>query len=371
MAYDGYNVDDLQKIILFELGQTTGTTVSYGKYPEWLIRQKLTERQNQFVFRSRCLRRFALIPAKDGYRQYRLPLNCMPNGVIAAKYYDSTTSYVDLNIRDMAFMDSERPGWDTADDGTPEDVIMGDSYGNIPTIYVYPPCDTTGTDYASSPDTGIYVGTTMPGASNNYTGTATGGDATSLLDTVVDFTKMGLVAGMCVRNQTDGCIGQITTIAAHDITVTTLSGGTLNVFTAADLYEILAGEYAVVTSYGNKDRYIFGTYFGMLNNITIPADTIKIDYVPYPIPFSFTIGGTDGALLADTQRPDIPKLWHSALADGVVADFLKMFSEASKEFQRAQAYEAKFAQAVLDAQGKRGDSPFENTPVQMVPSRRR
>ena len=360
-VFAGHNVTMLEKLILWELGQVSGTTASFSRFPKWLIRQKLTERQNQFVSVSKCLRKFALIVAKADRRQYRLPANCMENGVVAARYYSDSSTYEDLDLLDTRQMDEKYRGWRTSDSSTPQVVYSGESYGGIQVLGAYPPPENTGDNYADSPGTGFGIGTKLPAISTNYTGTATGGGATTLTDTGTTFTDLGLVAGMWVRNVTDNASGKISTVATNTITHSTLTGGTANVFASSDSYIILAGEYAVICEPGREDRFIFGNEIGAVSGISVPDDNFLIEYVPYPLPFSWSASEADADQDADSQYPDIPRIYHKALADGVIADLLGSFHENSKEFKRAGAYEQKFQAAMAQAKEDKSSRPWDRS----------
>ena len=70
-------------------------------------------------------------------------------------------------------------------------------------------------------------------------GNATGGSATTLIDTGAAFTTSGLSEGDRVINETDGSAGRIDTIdSATQLTISALSGGTANVFASGDFYTI-------------------------------------------------------------------------------------------------------------------------------------
>jgi hypothetical protein len=176
---------------------------------------------------------------------------------------------------------------------------------------------------------------------------------------------------MYVRNVTDGCYGYVTNVAANALTLSTLTGGTANVFAAGDTYNILAGEYGVITSWANDDQYIFGSEVGQVTNITVPAGNIRIEYVPYPLPFSYDPTLADSAQGADEQYPDIPKLYHQALAHGVIADLLGTFHEQSREFGRAAAYEQKFMDATVEASQSKLTRPFQQKEVRVKATRRK
>jgi hypothetical protein len=142
--------------------------------------------------------------------------------------------------------------------------------------------------------------------------------------------------------------------------LTTLAGGTANVFASGDSYNILCGEYGIVTSWSEEgDVVIFSSEVGAISNITIPSGNIKVDFIPYPIPFPATGN--------DDQYPEIPKLYHMDYAMGVVADLLRTFTEGTKEFQRAQYYESIFDKAVAQARAKKDSRPYDNKPVKISP----
>ena len=366
--YQGYTVSQIEELILWELGQVQSAagvpvTVSYNRFPQWILRRKLNERQNLFVMKSQCIRKTALLVCKAGYMNYKLPSNCMDGGLIAAQYYYSSSSYINLDIKDIQWMHDFNQGWLITPPSTPQYCFAGDSIGNIPTLMVHPAPYLDGTSYTLSPETGVIVGGALPGTTNNVVGRATSGNATTLNDTTVDFTTMGLVSGMTVWNVSDNSKGQIITIAATALTISALSGGTSNVFGAGDSYNILSGEYGVVTSWTDSEQYLFGSEFGIITNISVPAGNIRIDYLPYPAAFPDT-----GSPLS---MPEIPRLYHHSLAMGVVADCLATFNENTKEFKRAEWYEKKYAQYFAEGRGLAGMRPFSDKPVSLFPSRRR
>ncbi len=364
--YFGLNLSTLLNTILYELGQLEGTTANYDKFTRAFLVRKLNDRQNKFVFHSKCLRRMALLRAKADYREYKLPSNCMDAGVIGyPKYYQSSTSYTNLLIKTKEWLDDHHEGWLVEDSSEPMYAYMGDSYGNIPMMGVYPPPDTDGTDYTITPDTGVVTGGDLPGTTSNISGAATGAGTNILLQdaTVADFTALGLVAGMACLNVTDGSTAYISSVAVAGITTTALAGGTDNLWSAGDSYNILAGEYGVITSWEDEEIVIFASEVGEITNITVPAGNIYINYVPYPI--SFPESGND------LQYPEIPKLYHMDFAMGVVADCLRTFTEGSKEFERAAYYDSLFNNAMVLARTKKSDRPFNEPPVSFRPGKRR
>lgn len=364
-SYSGLTLAKLLKHIYFETGQVIGTEIAYTKFPRWYVVDKLNDRQNKFVYDSQCLRKVALLHMKADYHSFKLPSNCMDKGIIGKpKFYDSTDSYQDLDIKDSKWLDDNYPGWETADSGVPMFVYEAPSYGSTQMLGVYPAPDTDGTLYSLSPGPGIIIGTDFPGTTSNYSGVATGGSNLLLDDTTVDFTTLGIVAGMDVLNVTDGSQSTISSVAATEITLSAaLSGGSDNTFSAGDSYTILCGEYGIITSWNEEeDIVIFSSEVGAISNISIPSGNIKVDFIPYPIPFPETGN--------DDQYPEIPKLYHMDFAMGVVADLLGTFTEGSKEFNRAAYYEAKFAAAIKKAKGAKGRRPFNDKPVGFSPVKR-
>lgn len=361
--YVGLNLGEILEVVLFELGQVSGTTTVYTKFPRWFLVRKLNDRQNKFVFHSKCIRKTALLLLKADRRTYKLPENCIEGGIIGMpKYYSSSTEYVNLPIKSTQWLDENYEGWLVESSSDPMFCFLAESYGNIPMLGVYPNPDTDGTNYTSSPDTGIVIGGDVPTTSSNISGSATGGgSATSLQDSATTFTSLGLVAGMTVLNVTDGSSAAISSVAAHTITTTSLSGGSDNTWTAGDSYQILAGEYGVITSWTDDDTAFFASEVGEINTITVPAGNIRVDYTPYPLSFPETGN--------DLQYPEIPKLYHMDLAMGVVADCLRTFTEGSKEFQRAGFYEAIFNQSAGIGKMERGKRPFEKVPSGFSPGK--
>lgn len=361
--YSGLKLSDLLYQVFFEISQVRGGTIIYTKYPRKFVIQKLNARLNQFVFHSQCIRKTALLVVKSGFKTYKLPSNCMDGGVIGTpKYYSSSTSYRELYVRDTQWLDDHYQGWRVDSASEPQFSYVGDNYGNIPMLGVYPTPSDDGTSYVLSPETGIIVGGDLPSATSNVVGVATGGDATSLLDINVDFTTMGLGPGMAILNVTDGSSCSILSITVNDITTTNLIGGSDNTWQLGDSYNILAGEYGIITDWSSEDQTIFSTEVGAIANITVPAGNIQVDYIPYPLPFPESGN--------DDQYPEIPKLYHMGLAMGVVSDLLSTFNEKTKEFARAKSYDDKFWSDVGIAKTKRVTRPFNDKPVQIVPRRR-
>ena len=360
--YQGMTVLELQEAVAWELGQITGTTVIYTTFSEAQIRIRLYHRLLDFAAKTHCTKtRMALIEAVADQRTYRLPQDCIDGGVVSAKFYGTSTSYTDLDIYDREYMDEAEEGYEVSDSSTPEYAFPGRPYGQLQTLEVYPAPDTAATAYAQGDDTGISVGTTYPLSSDNIAGTATGGGATTCVDSGDPNFDESVVAGQYILNVTDKSYARVSSLATTTVTHATLVGGTANVFAASDEYLVLCGEFGTIVFPDDNDQFLFCYKMGGLDQITVPANTFKVDYIPYPIEFS----SADN----DDHYPEAPKQYHRALAMGAVADILGMYHEKSKEFQRSQWYEGLYQKAVMEASVKKESRPFNRKPVRMRPGR--
>ncbi len=88
------------------------------------------------------------------------------------------------------------------------------------------------------------------------TGTHKNATAAVLSDPGADFKSCGVATGVLIKNTTDGSSGTITAVT-EDFVTGTLSGGTLNTWTAGDTYEIYitATEDSVISSIWTDLRY--------------------------------------------------------------------------------------------------------------------
>ena len=370
--YSGLTLADILNHIFFEVAQTAGTTITYDRFPRWYVVQKINDRLNKFVLHSQCNKRTALLVMKEGYRNYKLPKDCMEDGIISyPKFFLSSNTYQNLEIKDVKYLDEHFEGWKTApEDDVPLYVYRGQKYGNIQTLGVYPPPTTDGVSYAASPDSGIGIGTVKPSSTEMVSGTMTNAInhsthpslPTAIYDTTVDFTALDIVAGMPCIDVTDGSYGIIDTIGANALSfgMVNFTGGTTNLAQISDTYLIPTGDFGVITSWDTDEQYVYAQNIGGMENITVPANNILIEYLPYPLQFPATAG--------DDQYPEIPPLYHMDFAMGTVADLLRTFGEGTKEFQRAAYYDQLFNAAVMTARGKKDSRPFGDKPVGIRPA---
>jgi hypothetical protein len=309
----GRTVSELMELVLERLGET-----DYTRYPQTRVLNALNRMHQDFAEKTRILSGWALIPMRAGIPGYPLPKNCLPNGLERARFYSTNTTYEDLSLKDREWMDEHYPGWKTAGNGTPQILVSGDWFGNVMKVEVYPPPLTDGTLYTSGIDVGVVVGgTALPANTSDITGQATGGSTSTLQDSSVDFTTMGLAVGQAVikTNATAGSepVGYILTIAATQLTFSAVLTNT-GTFAAGDSYQILFGEVGVITSITSEENYAFSADVGVIGKITPPANNVLVEYKRYAYLFDLD--------KITYQKPEIPWAWHEKLADGAAGDIL-------------------------------------------------
>jgi len=369
----GMTYTELEAAILYELGHyvydgsSTTFAARYNRYPKWFLRVKINERMNELARETRMIKRYAIIPAVANKKNYRLPKNALDSSITAAYYYTSSTAYEVLEFKTVAELNDMDDGWRIAASSDPGYIYPSEVAGNIPMIGLYPPPDTTGTVYTGASDTGIGISTSVPLISRDIQSTATGGSASTVVDTAYAtyYDNYSLVAGMMVYNVTDGCYGKILSYTNGTITFTAnVTGGTLNNFTNGDTYIIVGGEYATLVNY-DYETYVWPYRHGVLGHITIPANTLVVEYASYPN-CAHWVAAADASIYGGALYPDIPAEYHKALVNGVIADILKTFTEQSREFQRAQYYEQQFVNDVLIAKSK-FSRPYEEKETSVYP----
>jgi hypothetical protein len=344
--FQGKTIQELITRVLNRLGQT-----GFTRYSQAYIMDILDDRQRDFAAKTRVLKGWSLIPMRASVPSYALPKMCLPDGLERAKFFTTPTNYSDLEIRDRDYMDSHYSGWMGASDGKPMIVVIGDWFGNVMKIDMYPPPVTAGTMYSTGNDLGVVVGgTDLPSNWSDITGMATGGSTTTLDDTLVNFTTMGLVSGMNVV-KTGGIgglepVGIISIIAETRLTfssVLTNSGS----FASGDSYQIMSGEVGTITDVSNEDSYLFTADVGVIGQITVPNNNVMIEFRRYPV-------SIDDANTIDFQKPEIPWAWHNALADGAAGEILEADTQRRSQLDLAysQKLQANYMGAIMECRTK-------------------
>ena len=111
----------------------------------------------------------------------------------------------------------------------------------------------------------------ITGTVDPVSGTATvGSNNTTLIDTGIIFTNMPISIGDTVTNTTDGSTGAVSSIAFNQITVSSLTGGTSNVFASGDSYEINYSSIKLYDASANFSTYERYSY--VIQNDTYEAE---------------------------------------------------------------------------------------------------
>jgi len=300
---------------------------NYNRYSEASIEDALNDAQIEAAKMTKCLRGFGILTMKDGYAQYKPPTEMLQ--LDKAFFYQSATSYYELIQKSRAWLDRFKKGW-RVQEGDPQYVFSGDSYGTMRKIGFYPRPDTDGDNYAVSPDTGVYGSATGMSTSGNVTGTNSVAHATVCTDTDgISMSDSGVTVGMMAVNVTDDSSGQISAVSGSTFTVT-LTGGTANTWALGDSYTVLAGEYGVVTDWSNDEKFLFTSDIGGIIAVETLTNNVMIEYCRRPLPLQF-----------DTQYPEIPSDLHPYLPDGAVWSLKRNSPRASSDLEEATiAYQA-------------------------------
>lgn len=317
--FEGYTLSELKARCLWKLKQKPG---NYDKYSEASIEDALNDTLIEVARRLLHLRSFAIIEMKAGYSQYKPPSQML--FVDRAFFYQSASSYYELDQKSRRWLDRHKPGWRTQD-GDPLIMYSGDSYGNLRKLGFYPTPDTDGESYTASPDTGIYASENAMSTTGNITGTAANTHATILTDSDSrTFSDLGVMVGMMLVNVTTGESGQISAVSGSTVTIS--ASDFPSGFTEGDSFTILAGEYGVVTSWENDEQYLFTAEIGGMVDVSTIVNNVYIEFFRRPLKLQYA-----------TQYPEAPPEVHSVLADNVCWILKRTAPRGSNDYAEAQA----------------------------------
>lgn len=305
---------------------------NYDKYSRANIINALNDANVEATRKTQCLHSFAIIEMKDGYSQYKPPTQLL----IPKKFffYKSATSYYELKQVTREWLDRYKRGW-RPNSGDPLFTYPGDSYGNLRKLGFTPTPDTDGTSYTSSPDTGVYVSETGMTTSGNVTGQNSVAHATVCTDndgrTMAD---EGVQIGMMAVNVTDGSSGQISAVSGSTFTVT-LAGGTANTWAVGDSFNILAGEYGVVTDWTNDEKYLFTAEIGGMIDVATIENNVYLEFIRRPLKLAY-----------DAQYSEIPPELHQYLPDYVPWQLKRTAPKGSNDFNEAMIGKQAFDEGI-------------------------
>ena len=351
----GLTLADIVEQVMFNIGHVKGGSAVYTRIPYSVVLSAINTTQRELAVLVPSIRKLCIVNTTADKGWYLCPANMIPNGMIAAYYYTDTDSYDKLKIWDREKLDFEYTGWRTGDSGTPEIIVPGHTmYGNRLTFEVYPAPDTSGS-WTTQP-TGVYLGGAPGTTTTSVTGTATGGSTTTLEDSTVDFTTLGLAEGMVVWDVTDSGYGYISSIAAHTLTLGAAMSNSADFAGAGDSYEIITDFTGVISDWDDDDeQYIFSSELGTISDLQPNADNIMLEYFAYPI-----------NLTISTDYPQMTPVLQDVLVDLATAKLAKMGHEKTRQMGLAAMYEAS-AKAKFDPFYKAAyGQPFDDMPRRIV-----
>lgn len=308
-----------------------------NKYSRYRVRKKLNQAYSQMVSKSRALKSWFIITLSSGYSQYQIPLNCFD--IDKVYYFTSATTYSELEVYEESYLEELIPGWKTVP-GTPQYAYSADRNKMGVKLGVAPPPSADGT--AITLGSGLYEGATPYGTVEGVSGSAGVGSGTNIYIDAhgQDFTALGVIIGLTILNITDGSKGVITSISTTNTDNDTincsgnLSGGSTNIWTPGDEMRIIGGEYGGFIEIGDLDAsYILSSIAGHLPRpgITMAAGNLLVQGFFYP------------TLLVDKyQYPELPPMFHPAIAIGAASLLGKEEPADSAEYAQAMKYEEEF-----------------------------
>ena len=319
--FEGLTLSELLARSLDKLHQKEG---NYDRYDKELLKRALNDGNSDAVVLTHCIKGFGIIEMKEGYSQYKPPSDMLLFDKFF--FYQSATSYWELKQKSRHWLDTHKRGW-RVQSGDPLYMYPGDSYGSLRKIGFTPTPDTDGDSYIADPDTGIYTSATGMTTSGNITGTNNAASATICTDSAGrTMSDLGVTVGLTAVNVTDGSKGQINAVAGATFTVTSLTGGTANTWAVGDSFNVLAGEYGIVTDWTNDEKFIFAAEVGGITDVSTIVNNVYIEYVRRPLILEF-----------DTQYPNIPPELHQYLPEYVNYYCNRKAPRKSSSYEEAMA----------------------------------
>lgn len=326
----GLTLSEIVEQIMFNIGHVKAGSPVYTRIPYSVVLGVINTVQRELAVLCPSIRKMCIVNTTADKGWYLCPSNMIPNGIIAAYYYISDDHYQKLKIWDREKVDYEYGGWREGDSRNPEVIMPGHTmYGNRLTFEVYPKPDTGGSWTAAEP--GVYLGGAPGTTTTSVTGLATGGSTTTLTDTEVDFTTLGLAAGMAVWNVTDNGYGYIKEGGIATNTLTLVSAMTNSAqFDAGDSYEIVTDFTGVISDWDDDDeQYIFSSELGTISDLQPNAYNIYLEYFAYPINLTIL-----------TDYPQLTPVLQDVLVDRATSRVAKMGHEKTRQMQLSAMYEA-------------------------------
>lgn len=335
----GKTVEILKAETLAKLRQPP---LNYDRYTEIDILGALNDANLDAATSLKCLHAYAIIILAAGYGQYRPPVDMISPK--KAFFYKTPTSYIELTRggwKSREWLDRYMSGWRTSS-SDPYYAYVGDSIGSVRKIGFAPKPKTDGTNYITTPDTGVVISATGMTTSGNIIGVNSSDDGPYCTDCIDSagrtFSGLGVQVGMMAFNVTDGSKGQISDVTGSTFTVW-LDGGATNTWRLGDNFIVLAGEYGVVTYIDSPEQYIFTSNLGELIAINALTGNVYLEYYRQPL-----------ELIYDSQYPEIPQELHGILADGAVWKLKRTSARGSEDLNEAMVAKQEFERSIAGYQ---------------------
>lgn len=280
---------------------------------------------------TKAIKSWVLLPLRANINTYRLPEQVA--GIMSVYYFQSETSYVELESVVMQDLDILASGWLT-DTGEPERYALGPMSYRFPTIVVSPTPIVGAT--AVSLDSQVFQTSEALSVTEAVKGyAAPASSANVFIDSLDrDFVKLGVIVGQTIQNLTDGSQGTISEVSGSSITAT-LSGGSTNVWNPGDEMLVTGGSY--ITESDETYPFIVSSD---PTNIPLPGigmRTGNLLILSYNYPMK---------LVETTQYPELPPMFHQTIADGAAGLLMGENPPGSPEFAKAAEYIKIFGESV-------------------------
>lgn len=316
-------------------GHPSNPDVDFARYSQYRIRLALNGVAARIAAHADLVRTFFVITLKQNYREYPVPANMLR--IENVYYFTSATQYTELEV--YAFEEVERihPGFLT-ETGVPAIAYQGLWGGVYRRLGVAPApsADGTAITLASGVTSGLAIApfATAAGIDGSC---GPGSTATKMVDSAGrNFSTLGIVVGMFIKNTTDGSFGEVTSIANENATNDALnmsgglSGGLANTWTPGDAFFVSGGEKAQLVEIEEAQAHnILAADVGMLPQpgITMASGNLLVVGTSMPV-----------VLQNVWQHPELHPIVLDAVVYGAASKLASECPPSSPEHQMAEKY---------------------------------
>jgi hypothetical protein len=154
-TFTGFNLEDARAKVLRKLRQidTVRYSPTKGVADYAWIDDCLRSAGQTFTMKSKCLRTFAILQLKAGYRTYRAPQGFIDIAAAYFYYASYENGYEKLTIKSIAELNQEYSDWRTAEGEEATILYVDRSHGTDSVIGVYPIPSVDGTAKVFASDT--------------------------------------------------------------------------------------------------------------------------------------------------------------------------------------------------------------------------